>query len=92
MAESFWIFHRGSIYDELVFHAFAKLMRPKGVNEHLAERLARSRLPDAPLVSVILEDVPADCDGIPSLYPRGQGVMIDFICFMWRLYICSRNL
>ena len=48
-------------------------MRPRGVNEHLAEILARSRLQVAPLVSVILEDVPAVCvgDGIPSLYPSG---------------------
>lgn len=39
-------------------YAFAKLMRLKGVNEHLVERLARIRLPVSPLVSVILEEVP----------------------------------
>ena len=49
-------------------HAFTKLMWPKGVDKHLDERLARSRLPVSPLVSVILEEVPTVCvgEGIPS--------------------------
>ena len=61
---------------------------------NLAERLTRSRLPVAPLVSVILEDMPAVCvgDDSPRLFPRGQGVIVDVKCVMLRLYVCSRNL
>ena len=56
--EGFWSFHCRFVYNELVFNTFAKLMPPKGVNEHLAERPAPGPLPVASLDSVILEDVP----------------------------------